>query len=181
MAELRIQPSFAWRCCCCCLPACCIIDDISTQAKPYAAVHLARCCSRYPTRSKCSLLACVAVCSIRRLVLSALHQASVFGPESPVADSDCSCNVSNTTSREDALSVCTAAAACTPALQCCPRVLILTPIHLLFSVAVHEPTGQKVAIKILNRKKLNSMEMGQKVRREINILRLFQHPHIIRL
>lgn len=49
------------------------------------------------------------------------------------------------------------------------------------TVAVHEPTNKKVAIKILNRKKLNTMDMGQKVRREINILRLFMHAHIIRL
>jgi 5'-AMP-activated protein kinase catalytic alpha subunit len=48
-------------------------------------------------------------------------------------------------------------------------------------VAVHEPTGQKVAIKILNRKKLKRQDMGEKVRTEIMILRLFQHPHIIRL
>ncbi|CEP02939.1 hypothetical protein PBRA_002906 [Plasmodiophora brassicae] len=48
-------------------------------------------------------------------------------------------------------------------------------------MAVHEPTNKKVAIKILNRKKLNTMDMGQKVRREINILRLFMHAHIIRL
>lgn len=49
------------------------------------------------------------------------------------------------------------------------------------TVAVHEPTSRKVAIKILNRKKLHHMDMGQKVRREINILRLFMHSHIIRL
>eukprot|EP01006_Ploeotia_vitrea_P055583 TRINITY_DN68013_c7_g1_i1.p1 TRINITY_DN68013_c7_g1~~TRINITY_DN68013_c7_g1_i1.p1 ORF type:complete len:678 (+),score=340.85 TRINITY_DN68013_c7_g1_i1:41-2074(+) len=48
-------------------------------------------------------------------------------------------------------------------------------------LAVHELTGQKVAIKILNRSKLQRMDMGAKVRREIDILRLFMHPHIIRL
>jgi serine/threonine protein kinase len=88
-------------------------------------------------------------------------------------------------------------------------------------VATHEPTGQKVAVKILNRKKLKKQDMGEKVRRpkhklawhrhpacaavmclwfaslssanliavsfylqvrtEIHILRLFTHPHIIRL
>eukprot|EP01083_Nonionella_stella_P042487 114722_1 len=47
--------------------------------------------------------------------------------------------------------------------------------------AVHEPTGRKVAIKILNRHRLNTMDMGEKVKREIEILRLFSHPHIIRL
>jgi len=48
-------------------------------------------------------------------------------------------------------------------------------------VATHELTGQKVAIKILNRKKLKKQDMGEKVRTEIHILRLFTHPHIIRL
>jgi len=48
-------------------------------------------------------------------------------------------------------------------------------------LAVHERTGIKVAIKILNRDKLNKMDMGEKVRTEIHILRQFTHPHIIRL
>ncbi|KAK4752859.1 hypothetical protein SAY87_021657 [Trapa incisa] len=48
-------------------------------------------------------------------------------------------------------------------------------------VAEHVLTGHKVAIKILNRRKIKSMEMEEKVRREIKILRLFMHPHIIRL
>ncbi|ERM99072.1 SNF1-related protein kinase catalytic subunit alpha KIN10 [Amborella trichopoda] len=48
-------------------------------------------------------------------------------------------------------------------------------------IAEHVLTGHKVAIKILNRRKIRSMEMEDKVRREIKILRLFMHPHIIRL
>ncbi|OWM74772.1 SNF1-related protein kinase catalytic subunit alpha KIN10-like [Punica granatum] len=48
-------------------------------------------------------------------------------------------------------------------------------------VAEHVLTGHKVAIKILNRRKIKNMEMEEKVRREIKILRLFMHPHIIRL
>ncbi|XP_024524195.1 SNF1-related protein kinase catalytic subunit alpha KIN10 [Selaginella moellendorffii] len=48
-------------------------------------------------------------------------------------------------------------------------------------VAEHIPTGHKVAIKILNRRKIKAMDMEEKVRREIKILRLFMHPHIIRL
>ncbi|KAJ7519019.1 hypothetical protein O6H91_20G019600 [Diphasiastrum complanatum] len=48
-------------------------------------------------------------------------------------------------------------------------------------VAEHAMTGHKVAIKILNRRKIKSMDMEEKVRREIKILRLFMHPHIIRL
>ncbi|GMG99655.1 hypothetical protein Nepgr_001495 [Nepenthes gracilis] len=48
-------------------------------------------------------------------------------------------------------------------------------------IATHKLTGHKVAIKILNRRKIKNMEMEEKVRREIKILRLFMHPHIIRL
>ncbi|XP_044506977.1 SNF1-related protein kinase catalytic subunit alpha KIN10-like [Mangifera indica] len=48
-------------------------------------------------------------------------------------------------------------------------------------IAEHALTGHKVAIKILNRRKIKNMEMEEKVRREIKILRLFMHPHIIRL
>ncbi|URE18815.1 SNF1-related protein kinase [Musa troglodytarum] len=48
-------------------------------------------------------------------------------------------------------------------------------------IADHLLTGHKVAIKILNRRKIKNMEMEEKVRREIKILRLFMHPHIIRL
>ncbi|KAL8154198.1 hypothetical protein V2J09_011958 [Rumex salicifolius] len=48
-------------------------------------------------------------------------------------------------------------------------------------IATHRLTRHKVAIKILNRRKIKNMEMEEKVRREIKILRLFMHPHIIRL
>ncbi|CAM6100921.1 unnamed protein product [Calypogeia fissa] len=48
-------------------------------------------------------------------------------------------------------------------------------------VAEHALTEHKVAIKILNRRKIRAMDMEEKVRREIKILRLFMHPHIIRL
>ncbi|XP_051118778.1 SNF1-related protein kinase catalytic subunit alpha KIN10-like [Andrographis paniculata] len=48
-------------------------------------------------------------------------------------------------------------------------------------IAEHALTGHKVAVKILNRRKIKNMDMEEKVRREIKILRLFMHPHIIRL
>ncbi|PHT62346.1 hypothetical protein T459_33795 [Capsicum annuum] len=46
-------------------------------------------------------------------------------------------------------------------------------------IAVHNLTGHKVVVKILNRKKIRNME--EKIRREIKLLRLLMHPHIIRL
>eukprot|EP00249_Psilotum_nudum_P020467 c27717_g1_i3 orf=184-1776(-) len=48
-------------------------------------------------------------------------------------------------------------------------------------IAEHAFTGYKVAIKILNKRKIKAMEMEEKVRREIKIFKLFTHPHIIRL
>ena len=48
-------------------------------------------------------------------------------------------------------------------------------------VGIHESTRKKVAIKILNKKKLRSMEMEAKVESEIAILASLAHPHIIRL
>ena len=38
-----------------------------------------------------------------------------------------------------------------------------------------------MAVKILNRNRIRQLEMDEKVRREIKILKLFYHPHIIRL
>ena len=48
-------------------------------------------------------------------------------------------------------------------------------------LAHHIITGQKVAIKILNKGKIKHLEMAEKVRREINILKMCTHPHISRL
>jgi carbon catabolite-derepressing protein kinase len=48
-------------------------------------------------------------------------------------------------------------------------------------VAVHANTGQKVALKIINRQKIASMDMGGRVKREIQYLKLLRHPHIIKL
>ncbi len=45
----------------------------------------------------------------------------------------------------------------------------------------HEKCRQKVAVKILNRKKIYFMGMNLKVKREIELLKIFIHPHIIRL
>eukprot|EP01138_Halocafeteria_seosinensis_P000460 gb/GECG01000474.1/.p1 GENE.gb/GECG01000474.1/~~gb/GECG01000474.1/.p1 ORF type:complete len:709 (+),score=87.39 gb/GECG01000474.1/:1-2127(+) len=45
----------------------------------------------------------------------------------------------------------------------------------------HEKTGHKVAVKILNRVKIQQLEMQEKVRREIANLKKFSHPHIIKL
>lgn len=48
-------------------------------------------------------------------------------------------------------------------------------------LATHAITGHKVAVKILNKGKIKQLGMEEKVQREINILHLCTHPHIIRL
>ena len=49
-----------------------------------------------------------------------------------------------------------------------------------FIVAQNEITGHKVAIKILNKKKIKMQGVFEKVKREIKVLRQFNHPHIIK-
>jgi carbon catabolite-derepressing protein kinase len=48
-------------------------------------------------------------------------------------------------------------------------------------LAIHKSTGQKVALKIISRKKLISRDMTGRVEREIEFLQLLRHPHIIKL
>eukprot|EP01080_Neovahlkampfia_damariscottae_P007649 gene7649-11970_t len=48
-------------------------------------------------------------------------------------------------------------------------------------LAEHEVTGHRVAVKILNKNKLKSSKADQKIRREMQILKLLRHSHIIRL
>ncbi|KAL6644876.1 hypothetical protein ACP70R_016484 [Stipagrostis hirtigluma subsp. patula] len=48
-------------------------------------------------------------------------------------------------------------------------------------IAEHKITGHRVAIKIINCEQMKTMEMEEKAKREIKILKLFIHPHIIRL
>ncbi|CAE6935577.1 KIN10 [Symbiodinium sp. CCMP2592] len=48
-------------------------------------------------------------------------------------------------------------------------------------MAEHTLTGQKVAIKIINKRKMEQMNMHEKIRREIQILQFLKHPHVIRL
>lgn len=54
-------------------------------------------------------------------------------------------------------------------------------MYLFDIVGEHMLTGHKVAVKILNRGKIQALDMEDKVKREINILKLCRHPHIVRL
>jgi hypothetical protein len=48
-------------------------------------------------------------------------------------------------------------------------------------LAEHQPTGLQVAVKIINKQRMNQMNMTEKLSREVNILRLMSHPHVIRV
>jgi len=48
-------------------------------------------------------------------------------------------------------------------------------------LAVHRASQQKVALKIINRKKLQTRDMTGRIEREIQYLQLLRHPHIIKL
>ena len=58
---------------------------------------------------------------------------------------------------------------------------ITNNISLNLLVGFHQITGHKVAVKILNRQKIKSLDVVGKIRREIQNLKLFRHPHIIKL
>ena len=48
-------------------------------------------------------------------------------------------------------------------------------------LATHLPSGEQVAIKVINNAKFTNHKSIRKIKREIKILKLFQHPHIVRL
>ncbi|KAH3666874.1 hypothetical protein OGAPHI_003323 [Ogataea philodendri] len=48
-------------------------------------------------------------------------------------------------------------------------------------LAYHTATGQRVALKMINRKTLSKSDMQGRIEREISYLRLLRHPHIIKL
>ena len=48
-------------------------------------------------------------------------------------------------------------------------------------LAVHVVSGQKVALKIIARRKLVTKDMAGRIEREIQYLQLLRHPHIIKL
>lgn len=48
-------------------------------------------------------------------------------------------------------------------------------------LAEHEMTGHQVAVKIINKDKLVAQNMDKKISREIKILKLLRHTHVIRL
>jgi 5'-AMP-activated protein kinase catalytic alpha subunit len=48
-------------------------------------------------------------------------------------------------------------------------------------VGIHEPTGEKIACKILQKSKMVDNADVERVSREIHILKIVQHPHIVQL
>jgi 5'-AMP-activated protein kinase, catalytic alpha subunit len=60
-------------------------------------------------------------------------------------------------------------------------LIVVVAVVVKVKLATHVVTGHKVAVKILNKAKIKQLGMEEKVQREINILHLCTHPHIIRL
>ncbi|OQO07201.1 hypothetical protein B0A48_07771 [Cryoendolithus antarcticus] len=48
-------------------------------------------------------------------------------------------------------------------------------------LAIHQSSGQQVALKIISRRKLVTRDMAGRIEREIQYLQLLRHPHIIKL
>ena len=48
-------------------------------------------------------------------------------------------------------------------------------------LGVHTPTEEKVAIKILEKGRIKDVSDVERVTREIHILKLIRHPHIVQL
>lgn len=48
-------------------------------------------------------------------------------------------------------------------------------------VGTHILTGEKVAVKILEKEKIQDVSDVERVAREIHILKIMRHPHIIQL
>ncbi|EGF78552.1 hypothetical protein BATDEDRAFT_13121 [Batrachochytrium dendrobatidis JAM81] len=48
-------------------------------------------------------------------------------------------------------------------------------------LAFHSQTGHKVAMKIVNRRKIANLDMATRLKREVQYLKLLRHPHIIKL
>ena len=57
----------------------------------------------------------------------------------------------------------------------------LSACFALPTVGRHIVTHSQVAVKILNRQKIKSLDVVGKIKREIQNLKLFRHPHIIKL
>lgn len=68
-------------------------------------------------------------------------------------------------------------------MTCINVILLHKHLFLLpaYAVGQHELTKHQVAVKILNRQKIRSLDVVGKIRREIQNLKLFRHPHIIKL
>eukprot|EP00116_Pleurobrachia_bachei_P007808 sb/3468070/ len=54
-------------------------------------------------------------------------------------------------------------------------------LYLPMLEAIHQPTGIHVAIKFLSKSKIDNVEVASKIKREIKNLKLFRHPHIIKM
>ena len=59
-------------------------------------------------------------------------------------------------------------------------LLYLMTVINEYLVAYNEVSSHEVAVKIMNKKKIKQQGVFEKVKRELKVLRLFNHPHIIK-
>ena len=45
--------------------------------------------------------------------------------------------------------------------------------------AIHRPTGKKMAMKVIDRGAMVDPTLGERLRREIAIMKLLDHPHVV--
>ena len=70
-----------------------------------------------------------------------------------------------------------------------PKFTTLLLLHFLPNSTIcsqvkkgeHALTGHNVAVKMINRQRIKSQDCVAKIRREIENMKLFRHPHIVKL
>jgi len=53
--------------------------------------------------------------------------------------------------------------------------------HRRIKVAIHEPTGSEVAVKVMNKEDIRNKDLTVSVRREVAIMKALRHNHIVSL
>lgn len=57
----------------------------------------------------------------------------------------------------------------------------INPIKTRVKFAMDSETGDKVAIKILEKETISKQNMGAQIKKEISIMKKIQHPHVVEL
>lgn len=58
---------------------------------------------------------------------------------------------------------------------------LLTPAISLYDQAINSDTKEAVAIKILDKEKIQQQNMGNQIKKEISIMKVVHHPNVVQL